>query len=31
LPETGEFATKQQALANGPATFIDLDVLDDSD
>jgi quinol monooxygenase YgiN len=31
LPETGEFATKQQALASGPATFIDLDVLDDSD
>ena len=31
LPETGEFATKQQALASAPATFIDLDILDDSD
>jgi quinol monooxygenase YgiN len=31
LPETGEFATKQQALADSPASFLDLDILDDSD
>jgi quinol monooxygenase YgiN len=31
LPETGDFATGLQALADTPATFIDLDVLDDSD
>jgi quinol monooxygenase YgiN len=31
LPATGEFAAKQQALADGPATFLDLDILDDSD
>ncbi|HWB66595.1 MAG TPA: hypothetical protein VG708_07195 [Mycobacteriales bacterium] len=29
LPETGEFATKQQALTDGAATFTDLDILDD--
>lgn len=29
LPETAEFATKQQALAAAPATFVDLDILDD--
>ena len=30
LPETDAFATKMQALADGPPTFIDLDVVDDS-
>lgn len=29
LPETGDFAKKQQALAEAPATFVDLDVIDD--
>jgi hypothetical protein len=29
LPETGEFAGKQQALADAPAIFIDLDVIED--
>ena len=29
LPETGEFAAKQMAIADGPATFLDLDVLVD--
>lgn len=29
LPETGEFATKQQTLADGPAGFTDLDVVAD--
>jgi hypothetical protein len=29
LPETGDFSTKQQALADAPANFIDLDVLQD--
>jgi hypothetical protein len=31
LPETGEFAAKQQALADGPASFVDLDILADDD
>ena len=30
LPETEAFATKMQALAEAPATFVDLDVLEDS-
>jgi len=29
LPETVEFAEKQQALLNGPLTFHDLDVIDE--
>jgi hypothetical protein len=29
LPETGEFASKQQALADAPASFIDLDIVED--
>ena len=29
LPETAEFASKQQALADAQATFIDLDILED--
>ena len=29
LPETGEFGAKQQALADAPLTFTDLDVLED--
>ena len=31
LPATGEFATKQQALADAPAAFVDLDILDVSE
>ncbi len=27
LPETGQFAEKMMALADGPATFVNLDVL----
>jgi hypothetical protein len=29
LPETGDFAVKQQALADGPASFVDLDIIED--
>lgn len=29
LPETAEFAQKQMALADGPPSFIDLDVLEE--
>ncbi len=29
LPETGEFAGKQQALMDGPVRFHDLDVVED--
>ena len=29
LPETQEFASKVAALTDGPATFIDLDVVED--
>jgi hypothetical protein len=29
LPETGDFAAKQTALLDGPATFYDLDVIED--
>jgi hypothetical protein len=29
LPETGAFAEKQIALLDGPATFYDLDVIED--
>ena len=29
LPETQEFAAKWQELADGPPTFLDLDVVDD--
>jgi len=29
LPETDAFAAKQIAIADGPATFVDLDVIDD--
>jgi hypothetical protein len=29
LPETAEFGQRQQALADGPMTFTDLDVIDD--
>lgn len=27
LPETGQFAEKMMALADGPATFVNLDIL----
>src|SRR5512144_2338481 len=30
LPETASFAAKQQALVDGPPTFHDLDILDDT-
>lgn len=30
LPETAEFAAKWGALADGPPTFLDLDVIDDN-
>jgi hypothetical protein len=29
LPETQEFSEKQAAFADGPATFLDLDVVED--
>jgi hypothetical protein len=29
LPETGDFAEKQQALADAPATFLDLDIIEE--
>ena len=29
MPETGEFAARMMAIADGPANFVDLDVIDD--
>jgi hypothetical protein len=31
MPETGELAEKMMALADGPATFLNLDVINDRD